>query len=136
MECINVKELLNAWIDHELPDDLSEQVTRHIVECQSCRDEATALSRVSEALNTMPPVVAPTRLTRKTLKAFRTSFHQPGFWEWWHNISFSMRIAACGIAVAGLLFGIILGDSLPLILIKTTTNTYFDSLYLMEGILL
>jgi anti-sigma factor RsiW len=122
--------MLNAWIDHELPDHLADQVTRHIEQCQSCQYEASALRRLSKALNAMPSIVAPARLTRNTLKAFRDSFHHPGFLEWWQSLSFSMRSAACSMAIAGLLFGIFLVISLPSYQTSFVESTYISAIYL------
>lgn len=135
MYCANVMEMLDAWIDHELPAGLADQITRHIELCQRCRKEADGLCRLSKSLNALPPINTPARLTKITLKAFRSGHDRIGFVEWWQSLDFSMRGFACGMAMAGLLVGIVLGISIPSYKTDTAANTYLASIYPVEGIL-
>lgn len=135
MECINVMEMIDAWVDHELPDNLASQISLHVEQCQSCRHEADALRQLSKALNTIPPVNEPARLIKNTLNVFRSAYNNPGFLEWWQNLGFSMRSFVCGMAMAGLLFGFILGVNINSYKTDASANTYLASLYPVEGIL-
>lgn len=135
MECNKVIEKLDAWIDSELPDHLADQVTRHVNQCEYCQKEAAAIDRLSMALRAMPAVFLPARLSRNTLKAFRLNFKHPGLLEWWQNMNLIMRSTACGIAMAGLLFGFVFGGSLPLFSSETVATNYLSVLYPTEGML-
>ena len=112
MDCLNTREMLNAYLDAELPPDLTDQVCRHLDRCPECSRELTELQKIFNHLNAIPEIPTPAALARRTLKAFRAGLEKPTFSEWWQGMSLSMRGAVCGVAVAGLLFGLMLGSSL------------------------
>lgn len=134
MDCLNTRELLNAYVDAELPPNLTEEVRRHLDLCPGCTSEVVALQQLAKRLDALPEIRVPTTLARRTLKAFRTSLEKPTFADWWQNMGLYMRGAVCGVALAGLLFGFILGGSLSS-LPDTSVNSYLIAFSETEGIL-
>lgn len=135
MECQDVNEMLDAWMDGELPQNRADQLNRHLGICRSCAREADALQMLVASLDAMPTVQVPAQLARKTIQKFRACFEHPGFLEWWRTLGFAMRGAACGAAMAGLLMGIVLGTSLTVLPTDTATNDYIEVLYHTGGML-
>lgn len=45
-ECVDIKPLLNAYIDNELTDEQSSVVTSHISECDNCKAHIASLYKV------------------------------------------------------------------------------------------
>jgi hypothetical protein len=61
MSCEEIRSLLEAFVDGEIPSSGREAVTRHLDSCASCREEARALfALASEARETLGPL-APAR---------------------------------------------------------------------------
>lgn len=135
MECQDVNEMLDAWLDGELSPDSAAQLSRHLEICRSCAREADALRILIASLNAMPTVKAPSQLARKTMQKFRACFDHPGILEWWRSLGFSMRSAACGATMAGLLMGIVLGASLTVLPTDAGGNGYIEVLYHTGGML-
>ena len=50
MNCAEVREHLNAWLDGELPDELASQVEAHVDACRACGDLANELRQQEVAL--------------------------------------------------------------------------------------
>lgn len=46
MECDRMKELIDAYVDRQLPHELAAQVKRHLTECNHCRRAAEGLTRL------------------------------------------------------------------------------------------
>lgn len=132
MDCVNAYQL-NAYIDSELPSDRADRVRRHLAQCPTCAATAAELRHLTQRLDTMPEFPLPARLARRTRQAFRACVDRPGFFEWWQGLGVSMRSAACAIALAGLVSGILLAVSLSMP--ETTPQTYLATLYHTEGIL-
>lgn len=133
MQCQDVRQMLDAWVDSELPGEQSARLNRHLEICGACAAEADAHRLLVATLDAMPAVPVPTRLAPNTIKKFRASLKPPSITEWWRGLGFFMRSAACGAAMAGLLLGIILGSSLSAL--PTTAGEYIEALYHTEGML-
>ncbi len=134
MNCLNARELLNAYVDAELPPGLTEEVRRHLDACPACTLEVAELQRLAKHLDAIPEINTPAALARRTLKAFRANVEKPSIADWWQNMSFYMRGAACSVALAGLLFGLILGGSLSF-LPDASVNSHLIAFYDTEVIL-
>ncbi len=134
MDCLNTRELLNAYVDAELPPDLTEKVRRHLDLCPACSSEVAGLQLLANHLDAIPEIPMPTALARRTLKAFRASVEKPTLADWWQSMSFYMRGAVCGVALAGLVFGLVLGGSLPF-LPDASVNSHLLAFSDTEGIL-
>lgn len=135
MECQDVTEILNAWMDLELPAEQTARINRHLKTCRPCAREADALRMLAITLDAMPTIPVPAQLVRKTMRKLRAGFEHPGIIEWWRSLGFAMRGAACGAAMAGLLLGIILGTSLTVLPSAAAANGYIEVLYHTEGML-
>lgn len=134
MDCLNIRTLLNAYVDAELSADLAEKVRRHLDLCPGCTSEVVALEQLAKHLGALPEIRVPTALARRTRKAFRASLEKPTLADWWQNMGLYMRGAVCGVALAGLLFGFILGGSLSS-LPDPSANSHLLAFSDTEGIL-
>ncbi len=65
-----------------------------------------------QVLNALPAMAAPAGFSRRTLRAFRMGLEPQNLIQWWQHLNFIMRGAVCGAALAGLLFGAVMGTSL------------------------
>jgi hypothetical protein len=52
MDCKKLREVLDAYVDHELSPDAAAQAEAHIVECNACRCAVESLSTLREAVRT------------------------------------------------------------------------------------
>ncbi len=112
MECTQVKKRLDAWADGEMsrPDRMA--VDRHLAGCPDCRDEAASLKRLNLALDGLGPVPAPSGFSGRVCRAARQKIDYPDLAQWWRHLSPAWRTAVCSTAMAGLIFGLVLGTSL------------------------
>lgn len=134
MNCDEVGARLDAYIDEELSEALSKEVGKHLDGCAICSSKAEALRDLTAYLNDMPKIKSPGTLAAKTLGAYRSGMEKPGIMDWWGGLSLRMRGVVCGIAMAGLVFGIVLGGSF-FNSAKYVQDSYLSSLYHTEGVL-
>jgi anti-sigma factor (TIGR02949 family) len=52
MDCKKLREILDAYVDHELSADAAAQAEAHIAECSACHRAAAGLTRLREAVRT------------------------------------------------------------------------------------
>ena len=52
-------DMLNAWLDHDLPDTERAAVEAHLPQCAACRREAETLAALKAALASLPQVDPP-----------------------------------------------------------------------------
>ena len=133
MDCSKNRKQLARWLDGELSTSRAAFVARHVAACEACRQQVCALQQVTDALNHLPPIPAPGRLSRTVMAAYRTHFEKPGMAEWWQSLNLAMRSALCGAALAGLLCGAVLGTSLSALAPDMTSP--YQTLYASKGIL-
>ena len=55
MTCEEARQLLDAFIDDELPTHDREDVTTHLADCAECRREAEEIEQTREAPCRFPP---------------------------------------------------------------------------------
>lgn len=52
-ECVDIKPLLNAYMDNELTSEQSSIVTSHISECESCKAQLASMYRVRDMVKSV-----------------------------------------------------------------------------------
>ncbi len=58
MRCEEIRSLLDAHLDSELPEELNRRVDRHLLRCPSCSYEARTLEQTRAMLReAVPPAV-------------------------------------------------------------------------------
>ena len=135
MQCQDVIERLSAWVDGELSAVEAKSMDQHIGHCPACAREAEDLKKLASYLDSLPPVTAPDLLARRTLRAFRDALDRPSLAEWWADLSVAMRSAACGVALAGMVCGMVLAISLTVWPESAPVHPYFQSVYTVGGLL-
>ena len=133
MACKKIRNRLDALLDGELPVAEVERLTGHLGECRECRKVLAARRQIAVALDQLPSIPAPSGFARRTCRAFRSGAEWPGMAEWWQRLSMAMRSAVCGVALAGLLCGAVLGLNVTASQISGTGNPY-QNLYASKGI--
>jgi len=133
MQCKQVEKRLNAWADNELPAHETAKIERHLKQCPACRSEAVGIQHIIGALEGLPAIQASSVLSKRILRAFRSDLAKQGMVEWWQGLSLALRGAICGVALAGLLCGAVLGTCISTIG-PGNTNPY-QTLYTGNGIL-
>jgi predicted anti-sigma-YlaC factor YlaD len=113
MKCRNVQKKLSAYQDKELKPREQEEVTRHLLSCQACREQHTELEQVWQSLGELEqirpdPWFYP-QLVRK-VKEPRERGLLPGL-QWVFQILRTPVIASILLAV-GILAGTYLGNIL------------------------
>jgi len=48
--CEHVLARINEFLDHELDDDVADEVRRHLAECEQCSDEAEIWSMIRQVV--------------------------------------------------------------------------------------
>lgn len=59
MDCNKIKQILDKYIDKELPDKLMKEVRMHLSTCKECSAELKYLQRLRKEFKTTAPVKAP-----------------------------------------------------------------------------
>lgn len=111
MKCSDIRSRLDAWVDRELSLDEAREVKAHLDRCPACRKEAMALTALARALDNLQPIPAPQGFSRQVRLAVRALADPPSLAQWWHQLTLVWRGAVCGAALAGLLFGAVMGTS-------------------------
>lgn len=65
MNCTEVKELLSAYFDGELNDELHAQVRQHVVGCSECRNELDGFDRLSQLVSSATVSPPPAELWKR-----------------------------------------------------------------------
>ncbi|MFH1227825.1 MAG: zf-HC2 domain-containing protein [Planctomycetota bacterium] len=65
MKCDLVRDLLNVYLDDELPLDEANQVKTHLVDCLACRKELSELEKIKGLIEFLPRHSAPADLREK-----------------------------------------------------------------------
>jgi len=128
MKCKDICNRLDAWVDGELSLDEAREVTAHLDRCSACRKEAMALTALARALDNLQPVPAPQGFSRQVRLAVRALADPPSLVQWWHHLTLIWRGAVCGAALAGLVFGAVMGTSVAGTLDTDASSTPYQSL--------
>lgn len=71
MTCAEMRERLSAWVDGELPQDLTAAVDGHLASCVSCRRQARSMRALKHAIAQLPSRDAPPGAVRARVEALR-----------------------------------------------------------------
>ncbi len=78
MNCENIKELLNAYIDNLLSEKEREIVQAHIASCPSCRKELGELTQAVNLVRRLDRVVPPPWFSEQVMKNIRKEKKEKG----------------------------------------------------------
>ena len=85
MRCRTVQRKLSAFLDGEVPEKMTSQITEHLSGCPACREEAASLSAVWKGLEEMreidPSPYFWTRLNARIAQAERRRFSPDRVWR-------------------------------------------------------
>jgi anti-sigma factor RsiW len=116
VDCECTRELLNAYLDGELPNDRQVEVTDHLRGCAACTKALAELEDLNRVIATLPGATVPEGFARRVREAAEQSrvlqLEAPG-----HRVRLFgdalTRLAAAVMAVAGLAVGMAMGQALP-----------------------
>jgi len=77
MDCKKLREVLDAYMDHELSVDAAAQADAHIAECDACRRAVENLARLREAVRTAAgKAAAPVELVERIRSSVSPRWHR------------------------------------------------------------
>jgi predicted anti-sigma-YlaC factor YlaD len=137
MKCHNIQREFSAYQDGELKPTEQEEVSRHLLDCHSCREQYEKLERVWQTLGELEEIRPDPWFYRQLLRKIKEPREQ-GLWptvERFFQLLRTPAIASILLAI-GILAGTYLGnilvrsDFLPFQLDRTTYSQeiLFDSL--------
>jgi anti-sigma factor RsiW len=113
MKCRSVQKRLSAYQDRELDPRDQEEISRHLLSCQSCREQYAELERVWQTLGELQEIRPDSwfylQLVRKVKEPRERGF-LPGL-QWVFPILRTPAIASILLAI-GILTGTYLGNTL------------------------
>jgi anti-sigma factor RsiW len=115
-DCHAIQGRLGRYFDGELSPVEHRLVEDHLKHCGRCSQDLQEIRAIVEAFQegmSVPPV--PSDLNRRIMAKARVQAERvPSVWSFlwfWKSWSFSMRLAAMGVAAAACYVGLIIGDS-------------------------
>jgi hypothetical protein len=97
MKQVHVAEFYTAYLEGSLPPAVQVNVEAHLRECSQCAQELTELSRLIEALHTLPPVEAPVDLVAQ-VRSRLPSAPPRAWWRWQPAMAYGIVVASLAIA--------------------------------------
>src|SRR3989304_5420487 len=134
MSCEQFEEQVSAYIDHELRDEETEILFRHLGNCVSCRKAMTVALDLRSGLRDQAPLLAPEELDEKVLSMAQSrQSWMPDrvvvpVTMWQRRIS--MRVPAVAAAMFILLFGGFFASSLWLGPNDSAANAKVQTVYI------
>jgi anti-sigma factor RsiW len=134
MSCEQFEEQVSAYIDHELSDDETEMLFKHLAGCASCRRAMTAVLDLRSGLRDRAPLLAPKELDDRVLRMARSAqLRMPDRVAipakmWQRRIS--MRISVAAAVMLTLLFVSFFASALWLGLSGSTDNLKVQTVFL------
>ena len=115
-DCRKTKNRLGRYFDEELPPSERRLVEEHLKQCRQCSEELQEMRAIAGELQEgMPVPPVPSGLSRRIMAEARAQVGcAPSAWSFllfWKNWSFSMRLAAMGVAAAACYVGLAIGSS-------------------------
>jgi anti-sigma factor RsiW len=117
VRCATVRDSLNAFVDAELPAELSEEMATHLQCCQSCRQLWTRLRQLGAIIQAAPASSLPDGFAGRVLSQARQRVTSPlptrrasfPFLLRWQSVPLIQRAAAAAVLVIGLSSGVLMG---------------------------
>ena len=109
MDCREVHERLNAYLDRESPPEADALVRAHLSGCPQCASEVAELERLNHAIGSLAGMSVPTGFARRIRKAAERAPIRAGVWslsEFMAPGRAPARIAAVVMAAVGLALGV------------------------------
>ncbi len=134
MDCREVHERLNAYLDGELPAEADALVREHVAACAQCASELAELERLNLAVGSLAGMSVPTGFARRVREAGELAPVRTGVWslsEFMTPGRTPARIAAVAMAAVGLALGVAMAGAVspsdgPAEEIATTELEGFD----------
>ena len=92
MDCKNIREILDLYVDGELSPEATVQAEAHLAECVACRDTVARLNRLRQAVRT---VVGQYQPTSQLIDHVRQSTI-----SWWRRPTTWVPVAAIVLLIA------------------------------------
>lgn len=122
MRCNEVKRLLSAYFDRELPTDQSIAIREHLKTCKSCMSELEDIERLHRLMGTFPILEAGPYFETQIIERIEEETRKKRF-------SFGLKLAI-GFVLSGLMLFLITFRNLPKedIMVQTSPalNTYIQ----------
>ncbi len=117
MNCQDIQNRFNSYVDGQLSGSERNQVEAHLKECRLCKAALAEIDSLAAVLLQADNPPAPSNLTDKIMAAAQDRFVQEPstFWNpvaWLRLASVPMQAAAAGVLVVGLSLGFTLGKSI------------------------
>ncbi len=124
-DCESYKELLSAYVDGELEDELKRALEEHITQCEQCERELKRIKLLIEAVKNLPCPQAPSDFLLK-LRARISTEPAPYLSRWQGAMRWlSAHPAYLGVMMAMIFLGaFILGRYTPEIHFSTKSNEF------------
>jgi len=126
MNCQDVAEKLNAYLDGELGPQAAALVREHLEGCAQCAARLRELEGLNRAIGAMQGMPTPAGFARRVRLAAATGIPAeagPAKWAWGGVLS---RVAAMLVAATGIWVGVTLGST------ANSVNGYVDAAGLQE----
>ncbi len=121
MLCRDVTETIGRYLDHELNDQLSNEMAEHLEVCPACRSEVDRLKNLADLFAACPVGKSPVSLTQSIITAaYRRRASSEGslfdiladLASWFNTSARPLRWAAASTLTLGILMGTLLGSRL------------------------
>ena len=115
-DCRAIKDRLGRYFDRELSHSERRLIEDHLKQCDRCRADLQEIRYIAGIVREgMPVPPVPSGLSRRIMAEARAQVgNAPSAWSFllfWKNWSFSMRLAAMGVAAAACYVGLAIGSS-------------------------
>jgi anti-sigma factor RsiW len=113
MKCRNIQKKLSAYQDRELKPGVQEEISRHLLNCESCREQYAELERVWQAMGEMEEIRTDQWFYRQLVRKIKEP-HEQGLLPSLQRVFQILRapVTISIILIVGLLAGTYLGNIL------------------------
>jgi anti-sigma factor RsiW len=122
MKCKQVLSRLNTFVDGEASAKLAREIGEHLTTCPSCSNQVERIRQVGDMLDrqavpSLPSEFAIRVMAEAQRRASQVTSRRPvslrdGCLQWLHDLSMSMRVAACSMVLLAFLMGVLMSKEL------------------------